>query len=332
MSSLYTYATGSTTESERWSNIDDLLIQIPDNDTNLVRARDIRDSVFTLWERVQETSIIAASAASASTTYMNANLTPIAVGGIPLGYSFSTPQTIQQMFDQLLYPYVGPTLGLNLLSNREFGSPTPVTLNWSVVKKSNTIQTITVDGFVQVPTGNSQIGSQLTNGTHSLTPVLSTVNTFTMSVYDGSTTVNTNTTLTWMNKMYWGKINLSGLFVPNPNLTTNPGDAALVTAFITSSTINGLSGAGVSPGQILATTKSRTMNGINGAGDYLIFAWPSLVAGAYTPIFTVNGLQNTAFTQVKTNWAFTNAFGFTTNYEVWVSNTKQNSPLNVVIS
>ncbi len=332
MSSLYTYGTGSTTESERWSNIDDLLIQIPDNDTNLVRARDIRDSVFTLWERVQETSIIAASAASASTTYMNSNLTPISVGGIPLGYSFSTPQTIQQMFDQLLYPYVAPTLGLNSLSNREFGSPVAVTLNWSVIKKSNTIQTITVAGFVQVPTGNSQAGSQLASGTHSLSPGLSTVNTFTMSVYDGSTTANTNTTLTWMNKIYWGKIDLSGLFVPNPNLTTNPGDAALVTAFVNSATINGLSGAGVSPGQELATSKSKTMNSMNGAGDYLIFAWPSLVNGAYAPIFTVNGLQNTAFTNVKTNWSFTNAFGFTSNYEVWVSNTQQNSPLNVVIS
>ena len=332
MSILYTYGTGSSTESKRWSGVDDLLVQIPNNSSNLVRAKDVRDAVFTLWERVEETSIVAASAASASTTYMNSNITQISVGEISAGVSFSTPQTIQQMFDQLLYPYVGPTIGLNLLSNREYGSPTSVTLNWSVVKKSNTIQTITVGGFVQAPTGNSQVGSQITNGTHSLTPGLSTVNTFIMSVYDGSTTVNTSTSLTWMNKMYWGKVNLSSLFVPNPNLTTSPGDAGLVTAFINSSTINGLNGAGVSPGQILTTTKSRTMNGINGAGDYLIFAWPSSVSGAYSPIFTVNGLQNTAFTKVKTNWIFTNAFGFTASYEVWVSNTQQNSPLNVTIS
>lgn len=332
MSSLYVYGTGSTTESERWSNVDDLLVQIPDNNSNLVRARDVRDAVFTLWERVEETSIVAASAASASTTYMNSNTTQISVGGIPVGSSFSTPQTIQQMFDQLLYPYVVPTISLNSLSNREYGANTSVTLNWSVFKKSNTIQTITVDGYVQAPTGNSQSGTQVTNGTHSLTPGISTINVFTMSVYDGTSTINMNTTLTWMNKVYWGRVDLSSLFIPNPNLTTNPSAAALVTAYINSSIINGLNGAGVSPGQALATTKSRTMNGINGAGQYLIFAWPSGVSGAYTPIFTVNGLQNTAFTNVKTNWIFTNAFGFTASYEVWVSNTQQNSTLNVIIS
>lgn len=332
MSSLYTYGTGSSTESERWSNIDDLLVQIPNNSSNLVKARDVRDAVFTLWERVEETSIIAASAASASTTYMNSNLTQIAVGGVPIGTSFSTPQTIQQMFDQILYPYVVPTTSLSSLLNREYGANTSVTLNWSVVKKSNAIQTITVDGFVQVPTGNSQIGSQITSGTHSSNPGLSTANTFTMSVYDGLSTINSSTTLTWMNKVYWGKVDLSSLFIPNPNLTTNPSASSLVTAYINSSIINGLSGAGVSPGQSLATSKSRTMNGINGAGDYLIFAWPSGVSGAYSPIFTVNGLQNTAFTNVKTNWVFTNAFGFTASYEVWVSNTQQNSALNVIIS
>lgn len=332
MSILYTYGTGSSTESKRWSDVDDLLVQIPNNSSNLVRAKDVRDAVFTLWERVEETSIVAASAASASTTYMNSNITQISVGGISAGVSFSTPQTIQQMFDQLLYPYVSPTLALNSLVNREYGSPTSVTLNWSVVKKSNTIQTISVDGFTQAPTGNSQIGTQVTNGTHSYTPGLSTVNIFTMSVYDGSTTVNTTTTLTWMNKVYWGKVNLSSLFVPNPNLTTNPSDSSLVTAFINSSIINGLSGAGVAPGQSLSTSKSRTMNGINASGDYLIFAWPSSVSGAYSPIFTVNGLQNTAFTNVKSNWIFTNAFGFTASYEVWVSNTQQNSPLNITIS
>lgn len=332
MSSLYTYGTGSSTESERWSNIDDLLIQIPDNDANLVRARDIRDAIFTLWESLDETTLIAASAASASTTYMNTNLTQISVGGVPIGHSFSTPQTIQQMFDKLLYPYVVQSINLGYLTNREFGSPNSVNLIWSVTKKSNTIQTINVGGFSQLPTGNSQGGVQVTNGTHSLSPSLNYVNTFNMSVYDGINTVTTNTTLNWFHKVYWGRVNLSGLLVPNPNLTTDPINAGLITSYINSSIINGLDGAGSAPGQVLSNTKARIINNINGNGEYLIFAWPSLVSNPYLPIFTVNGLQNTAFTKVKTNWAFTNAFGFVTNYEVWVSNTRQNSAVNVVIS
>jgi hypothetical protein len=57
------------------------------------------------------------------------------------------------------------------------------------------------------------------------------------------------------------------------------------------------------------------------------------MAGSFNPIFTVNGLPNTAFTRLKTNWAFTNQFGFSgSDYEVWISNTQQNSPLTVVVS
>ena len=83
----------------------------------------------------------------------------------------------------------------------------------------------------------------------------------------------------------------------------------------------------------LSTTKNKTYNGINGSGKHLVFAWPSNAAGSLTPTFTVNGLPNTAFTRVRTASAFVNQFNFSgTNYEVWVSNTLQNSPLDIVIS
>jgi hypothetical protein len=44
-----------------------------------------------------------------SVTYTNANPTTIAVGGYPLGSTFPTAQTMQQMWDGLMYPYVPPT-------------------------------------------------------------------------------------------------------------------------------------------------------------------------------------------------------------------------------
>jgi hypothetical protein len=151
-----------------------------------------------------------------------------------------------------------------------------------------------------------------------------------MSAFDGTTTSNSSTSITWMNRIYWGRIDLSS--IGNPNLTTNPGSASSVASLCTDTLIRSLTGASVGSGKELSTSKDKTYTGINGSGQYLIFAWPSSVSGALTPTFTVNGLPNTAFTRVRTASPFVNQFGFTTNYEVWVSNTLQNSPLNIVIS
>ena len=246
------------------------------------------------------------------------------MGGIPTGSTFPTEKTIQQMFDQLLYPYTVPTLTLGSLSNKEYGATLLSNLTWSVTKKSENILTIFVNGVDQNATGGDQSGSQEVTGTYSLPVPKSTVNTFTMSVTDNSLIPTSNsTTLTWMNKVYWGYIDLSTLTPSNPNLTTNPVYAANVTSFLNSSKILALNGAGFGTGNELSQTKNKTFTNINGAGKYLIFAWPSSVTNALSPVFTVNNLTSTAFT---------NSYGFTTKYEVWISNTLQNSPATIIIS
>lgn len=331
MSILYTYGTGSLWESKRWTDSQDLLDQLRDNNSNLIYANHVRDAVFTLWERVSDVNVIAASAASASSIgmyFQNSNPTLVTVGGIPAGSTFSTPRSLQQMFDALLYPYVEPGSSIASLANREYGSGFSITLNWTATKRSNPITTIVVDGQSFTPTGNTQVGTKSATGTYSIPAPASTSNNFNITVGDGTTNTTNGVTFQWMNKIYWGTLNLSS--ISNPDLTLNPGSASLVN--ITNSTILGLTGAGVSPGNQLAVSKSRTYTNINGAGNYLIFAWPSSVGTALTPIFTVNGLPNTAFTRVKTAWNFTNTWGFATNYEVWISNTVQNSPLNITIS
>jgi hypothetical protein len=334
MSFLYTYGTGSNYESKRWSVVQNLLDQVKDNNANLIYANHVRDAIFTLWERVSEVEIIAASASAVSPYFQNPNPTTITVGGIPEGTTFSTPHTVQQMFDALLYPYVTPILGLQPLSNKEYGQNPNSLLYWNVVKKSNTITSIVVDGQIFTPNGNNQSGTKLVTGTWS-TPTVYTTNTFTMLVGDDSTTTTTSTSFDWMNKIYWGSLDLTSL--ENPDLA-NPILATLVasTYFFPdssgSSLILGLDGAGVGTGNILSKVKNKTYTNINGAGGYLLFVWPSSVPNATTPVFTVNGLQNTSFTNLKTGWSFTNTWGVTTNYEVWISNTAQNSPLNIIIS
>ena len=328
MSFLYTYGTGSLYESKRYDDVQELLNQIQDNNANLIYANHVRDAVFSLWERVNEVSVVAGSAASASMYFQNSNTTLVTIGGIPAGSSFSTPNTLQQMFDALLYPYIAPGSSISSLSNREYGSSTSITLNWTATRNSNPITSILVDGQSFVPTGNTQTGFKVAIGTYSIPAPSSTSNNFNISVGDGTNTTTNGTTLQWMNKIYWGTINLSS--IGNPDLTLNPGSASLIN--ITSSTILGLTGAGVSPGNQLTSSKSKTYTNINGSGNYLLFAWPSSVTGATSPIFTVNGLQNSAFTRVNNAWNFTNVFGFSTNYEVWITNTLQNSPLNIIIS
>ena len=347
MALIGSYSFGSAS-ADRYDTIDELLIQLPDNTANLIVAQDIRDSVYSLWTRIDDVQITASAAASASAFFQNSNPTPFTVGGIPAGSSFSTPTDMQTMWNLLLYPYVAPGASLNILSTspyynnsndyvssggREYGGTLSVNLNWSAVKNSNFITSIIVDGFTQVPTGNSQTGTQLTNGTHPVSPGVSQTNTFTMSVSDGTQTTNVTTTLTWMNRRYWGFVDLTS--IGNPDLTLNPGLSSSVSAFVTDSIILGLTGAGANSqmfGSELSTTKTKTYIGINGGGRHLVFAWPSNVASPYTPTFIVNGLPSSAFTRIRSNSPFVNQWGFFTNYEVWVSNTLQNSPLNIVIS
>lgn len=329
---LYSYGTGSSASADRYSTVDELLTQIPDNTANLIVAQDIRDSVFTLWERIGDVELVAGSAASASAFFQNPDPTPVTVGGIPAGTTFPTPTDMQSMWNQLLYPYVAPGASLTSAasSTRQYGDILTLTLNWTATKNSDTIISITVDGQSQIPTGNTQIGTKSATGTHSTTPGSSQTNNFSMSVSDGTSTTNASYTLTWRNNIYWGTVDLSS--IGNPNLTTNPGSASLVATLCNDSAIKTAGGGGVGTGKQLSSTKSKTYTGIDGGGEHLIFAWPSNVSGALSPSFTVNGLPNTAFTRVRTSSNLSNEYGFVDEYEVWVSNTVQNSPLNIVIS
>jgi len=316
--------------ADYYNDVVDLLTKLPNNTANLIKAKDVRDSVWTLWCRIDDIESLIVSNPPA--LFENPDPTPLDVGGIPAGSTFPTPTNMQDMWDMLLYPYIAPGASLSGGRVEEFGGNPNIFLNWSVTKKSNPITSIIVDGNSILPNGGDQTGIETSTGSYPTTPVVSHSNVFTMSVTDGTDTTNRSTTLTWNHRIYWGKINITG----NPNLTLNPGLVnTLVSPLIDSSTLIsliGAGGAGIGTGSDLKTSKTKTYDGINGSGDFLIFAWPSSFSGSTTPIFKVNGLLNTAFTSVKTSWLFTNQFGYDNNYEVWISNTIQNSPLFIEIS
>ena len=316
--------------AEYRTTVYDLLSVLPDNAANLIDAKDVRDSVWTLWNRLEDVQITASASLATSNDYIRSTAMQVAVGGAAIGTTFSG--TIQDALDKILYPYVSQSNTISSSNDsRQFGSSTAVTLTWGVTKNSSSIVSITVDGTSVSPTGNTQTGTKSTTATHSLVPsTVSEIQTYTFSTSDSTTTKNTTSTVTWSNKRYWGFMDLTTCVPSNPDLTLSPGDAAAVGSFITDVKIKALTGAGVGSGSELATTLSKTYTSINAAGKYLCFAWPTLFG---TPTFVVGGLSNTAFTKVRTNSIFSSEYGFTgVRYDVWISNTAYNSATTVIIS
>jgi hypothetical protein len=327
MSFIYTYGTSSLYESKRYDAVQDLLNQLQDNNANLIYANHVRDAVFSLWERVNEVEIVAASASALSPYFINTNPTTVEVGGITLGTTFSTQQTVQQMFDRMLYPYVQPTLNLSAthslpLSNKEYGSNPNTTVYWSVTKGSDVIQTIIVDGISFLANGGNQAGSKTIIGSYS-TIEASTYNSFQMTVNDGFTNYTISAEYEWMNRLYWGSLDLSGLNYPDFTLDSG----LLSTVTINSGTILGLDNSKLFKG--FDNTTSLESFDLLASGNYLVFAWSSFIPYATTPRFYVNGIRSTAFSNIKTGWDFVNVYGATSSYEVWISNTPQYSELEI---
>ena len=162
-------------------NVYDLLSVLPDNAANLIDAKDVRDSVWTLWNRLDDVQITASQSLSANTNYVRSTPMQISVGGASIGSTFSG--SIQDALDKILYPYVAQSNSFSASgAARQFGSSTAVTLSWGVTKNSNSIVSITVDGTTVVPTGNSQTGTKNTTATHSSVPSgVSETQTYTLS-------------------------------------------------------------------------------------------------------------------------------------------------------
>ena len=333
--SSYTIGGSSASLSYEYSTLDELLLGLLDNTSGSIKAINVRDAVYTFWERIDGLSASLAVSGTAATSYYSAtpSSNQSAVGGVLTGSTFSG--SIQDVLDRIFYPYVAPVPSISNLSNREFGAPLAVSLNYNVSlgTKPITPTTLVVAGTPKIFPPYSGVHSS--TSTHSSVPLnASQSSSFVISVNDGVNTVTGTQTFYWLNRIYWGRINLTS--IGNPNLTESPISVASVAALCTDIFILSLNGAGANGlmyGNELSTTKDKVYEGIDGLGSYLIFAWPSTVTGATTPVFRVNGSVNTAFTNVRTSSPMVNSFGFSgTDYEVWVSNTRYFSPVDIEIS
>jgi hypothetical protein len=316
---------GGSASAVQYSTIQELLYQMPDNTANLIQAKNVRNSIYTLWERISEVQIIASQSASASSVYTN--LSPSVASnlvGIPPGSTFSGA-SMQEMWDKLLYPYVYPYASISGGNTREFGSSNAVTLSWTATKNTKTLTFITLKkngGSIQnvSVTGNTQ------TGTFPTTAVTNTNTTFSIDVTDSNTpTPNTVTAYTyvyWDNRRYWGTLPSGHPLTTVSSLTFSHGD---ITA-LSNSLDGGLSGNG-------NYTQTRT---ITTNFDYVVFIWPSNAVNLSTnpPHVSIGGFGNNNWIKTRSNVAFTNQLGYTgATYDVWVfGNTQAPNTFTYVIT
>ena len=310
---------GGSSSANRYSSIDDLLVQLPDNTANAIAAKDVRDSIFTLWERISDVQTTASQSASASSVYTNLSPSVASnLAGIPAGSTFSGAN-MQEMWDKLLYPYVYPYASLSGGNTREFGSPNTVNLSWTATKNTKTLTFITLkknSGAIQnvVVTGNTQTGA------FSTTAVTNTNTTFSIDVTDSNTpTPNTVTAYTyvyWDNRRYWGTLPSGHVLTTVSSLTFSHGDITALSNEL---------------GSGYTQTRSITTN-----FDYVVFIWPSNAVNLSTnpPHVSIGGFGNNNWIKTRSNVAFTNQFGYTgTTYDVWVfGNTQAPNTFTYVIT
>ena len=315
-----TYSGGSASAYE-YSTLPELLNQIPDNVGNLIDAVNIRNSVYTLWQRVSQVQTVASQSASASTTYTNLTPTPNPIGGIPAGTTFNN-KTMTEMWDALLYPYIAPLPSLGGGGTREYGSPNAVTLNWTATKGSKNVTAITLcvgrpdQQSVSLTTINStgnQSGTKSTNSTSNVDT------TFYMTVTDipnGTSTISAQTTVSWSNRRYWGTISSSHTLASVSSLPFSHSDVSSLSSELS----NGY-------------TQTRT---ITTNYDYVVFVWPhnSVNLSTNPPHVSIGGFGNNNWIKTRSNVQFTNQHGYTgTNYDVWIfGNTQAPNTFTYVIS
>jgi len=336
MSTLGLY--NSATYSETLTGIEQMMDVLPDNTANQITAKNVRDVVLTLYEDIQAVSA-SASATPTQFFYTNPDLSTEAIGGWPANSSFNNV-SLQTMFDTMFYKYVQPTISITPYPSQiEFGnSLQTVTLTMTITAKRNTVTSANLfkssnngapNPDPTVLPGSLTTGSSLTV-TRTVIPILNTPTTFTFSVSDLNTSVIPNTgsannittcTITWANRRYWGVVDLSMAPYNNPNLTLNPSATASITPLFTDALILGLTGGGSGSGNEISSTRAMTKT-MTANGSYLVFAWPTSFGNP--TFFTGSSSPNSAFTKIRSNSPFTNnqSTPYTTNYDVWISNTQ----------
>lgn len=255
--------------------------------------------------------------------YTNATPTPATVGGIPAGTTFNL-RTMQQMWDQLLYPYQAPafssfSLGISSPQEIGFDITTSQTFTWSTTNSSNVApKTITINGYnLTTLTGLTNDGSENVTFTSSVTRNASDgVGVRTWNIQGTNTSGNTfssSLSIRWDWRLYVGT---------SSNTTLNETEIEALTDF--NSVKNGFSGV-------------YNMS----AGGYKYFCFADTYGTPSTFRDTSNNLNigmNNTYSNTDSNGntyelvSVTNTNGETTNYRVYRTLNILASTINIQIT
>ena len=247
--------------------------------------------------------------------YINSAATPTTVGGITAGSSFPAPgKTMQEMWDDLLYPYIPPTFNSftrsDLLSSYEIGQETtpgvPVSkdFSWSTTQPANVDDLISNSVKVTDSSGNILLDSQPKAGTTGAT----------IQVSDVKTSVGSEPLYT-----------VHGINTQGASFTRN------ISATWKSYVYFGMGGLTLTGGQMVALSNSQFVTSLvfgsvltvaNSGSNYLWVCVPDILTNVGS--WTSAGSPITDFAGVtpipgsfQTDISITNSQGLPVNYKVW---------------
>ena len=301
------------------------VVEVNGETTNIIRSSDTINTIEILENEdvslvevpATETTIIEsgsqgpAGPPAEGTTYTNNTPTPSSLGGISSGSTF-TDQTVQQMFDALLYPFQEPSFSSFTFGGRpallEVGdslSGGTKVFTWSInnpgnvatdsISISSTSGGVLASGLTDDGTENINIGSDITK-TSMFTEVFTITGDKTTS---GQISRTTSTSWRWY--IFWGESE-------NTTLTETEIEA------LTSST--------------LKNSRSGTY-AVSSAG-YKFIAWPTIF-GTFNTFKDPETNQDIAVNLPETI-SVTNSFGVTQNYYLYRTTYYLNGALTMVVT
>jgi hypothetical protein len=258
-------------------------------------------------------------------TYTNPSPTPATVGGIPAGSTFSA-QTLQNMFDMLLYPYQSPAFTSFNMSGQattvEVGTTVSgsKTFTWSTSNSAN-VQANSLS--VRDATANTTLGSGLANS-----------GSFTVNV--GTIQKTSQASNTW---------SIAGTNTQSVNFSANFSVSWNWRFYYGTSTNTSLAASDIQAlaGNLLTTGYSRTYPYPGGGFKYLCY--PSSISAAVSFKDASNNLNvamadstdDAAFSNTANGVSYalvsvTNSLSQTTNYRVYRTKNVLGGSINIVVA
>jgi len=246
-------------------------------------------------------------------TYTNATPTPETIGGIDSGSTFSN-RTMQQMWDDLLYPYQAPAFTAFSISGQtdvlEVGDAIPAvsTFVWATSNPANIVANSIlirdVTGSTVLASGLADDGSEVVNMGAPVTKATEASNVFRIEGQNTQlATFTRDKTYNWRWRVYWG-----------PDATT-PLVEADIEALANSSLYSGF---------------SRTYSFGTSPGEYKYLSYPAVMGTAVT--FRDADTGFTVPFESPYLVSVTNAFGTTTDYRVHRSTNMLGGAINIEVS